>query len=223
MINHYIFNQNNRPSHHLQISSVSSVAQYFLPEVIAKLFVISPNLHIELQEERLRKNIFKAIQDNCIDIGIVNHMNQDTQKIAETFQKKGFQMEFLYSCSMSYYVRTDHPLLFVHHIDPQILAQYELISNEGILEFSQNKIPFEHIHEEQNIRYIKQMLCVNDFIAILPDFYSENDPYIQNHQIVRLAQFPLEATTNFSALYNPQNEIAKYFRGFLKQEFAQLV
>lgn len=215
MIQDYVASNGEQVIYTLKLNSIPAFENFFLPEFISSIVGEMPNLRVTLTERDNTTSI-REIVNGDVDLAIISYTNIESDSFEEMVSRKNLRMEQLYKCSMSYYVRSEHPLLKYKKISENNLANYTLLTNERLIEVKKESINFKKVIIEKNIRHMQAMLCSNDFVAILPDFLPERDIYINTGKIKPLSQLKLQATVFFGIIYRSEKELLPTEKKFIE-------
>lgn len=205
---------NKKEKGKLKIGASTTIAQYILPEILAKFNSYYKDINIELVTHN-SEDIATLLKSGKIDLGIVEGESKSSYFDYQKFKKD----EIVLVC------KTDHPLVN-KNFKIKDLYDIDLIVREqgsGTQEFIQNQLKKSGI-EVQKLNIIMQLgssesiknyLLHSEAMA----FLSINTilPELKNNQlsVIDIKNFSIERDFNFITLKGEQSELIDLFMNFI--------
>ena len=198
----------------LKIGASTTIAQYILPEILAKFNSYYKDINIELVTHN-SEDIATLLKSGKIDLGIVEGESKSSYFDYQKFKKD----EIVLVC------KTDHPLVN-KNFKTKDLYDVDLIVREqgsGTQEFIQNQLKKSGI-EVQKLNIIMQLgssesiknyLLHSEAMAFLS--ISTILPELKNNQlnVIDIKNFSIERDFNFITLKGEQSELIDLLRKFI--------
>ena len=198
----------------LKIGASTTIAQYILPEILAKFNSYYKEINIELITHN-SEDIATLLKSGKIDLGIVEGESKSSYFNYQKFKKD----EIVLVC------KTDHPLVN-KNFKTKDLYDVDLIVREqgsGTQEFIQNQLKKSGI-EVQKLNIIMQLgssesiknyLLHSEAMAFLS--ISTILPELKNNQlsVIDIKNFSIERDFNFITLKGEQSDLIDLFRKFI--------
>ncbi len=198
----------------LKIGASTTIAQYILPEILAKFNSYYKDINIELVTHN-SEDIATLLKSGKIDLGIVEGESKSSYFDYQKFKKD----EIVLVC------KTDHPLVN-KNFKTKDLYDVDLIVREqgsGTQEFIQNQLKKSGI-EVQKLNIIMQLgssesiknyLLHSEAMAFLS--ISTILPELKNNQlsVIDIKNFSIERDFNFITLKGEQSDLIDLFRKFI--------
>lgn len=198
----------------LKIGASTTIAQYILPEILAKFNSYYKDINIELVTHN-SEDIATLLKSGKIDLGIVEGESKSSYFDYQKFKKD----EIVLVC------KSDHPLVN-KNFKTKDLYDVDLIVREqgsGTQEFIQNQLKKSGIElQKLNIimqlgssESIKNYLLHSEAMAFLS--ISTILPELKNNQlsIIDIKNFSIERDFNFITLKGEQSDLIDLFRKFI--------
>jgi len=194
----------------LIIGASTTVAQYILPEILAKFNAYYKDIKIELLTHNT-EDISELLKQGKIDLGIIEGESQSSY-----FDYKIFKPDEIVLVA-----KTDHPLAYKNLVLKDLYA-LNLIFREqgsGTLEFIQNRLKEKGIHmDELNIvmhlgssESIKNYLLHSDCMAFLSISTVLNELKHNSLTIIDIKNFSIERNFHFILPKGEQSELIRFF------------
>ncbi|WP_312903032.1 LysR family transcriptional regulator [Chryseobacterium taichungense] len=201
----------------LIIGASTTIAQYILPEILAKFKSYYKDIHIELIAHNT-EIISELLKDGKIDLGIIEGESQSNY-----FDYKKFKKDEIVLVA-----KANHPLAN-KTISLKDLHSIELVLREygsGSLEFIQNRLKVKGIlADELNIvmqlgssESIKNYLLHSEGMAFLSISTVLNELKNNLLSIIDIKNFSIERDFHFILLKGEQSELIKLFLKFMNVE-----
>lgn len=198
----------------LKIGASTTIAQYILPEILAKFNSYYKDINIELVTHN-SEDIATLLKSGKIDLGIVEGESKSSYFDYQKFKKD----EIVLVC------KTDHPLVN-KNFKTKDLYDVDLIVREqgsGTQEFIQNQLKKSGVDiQKLNIimqlgssESIKNYLLHSEAMAFLS--ISTILPELKNNQlsVIDIKNFSIERDFNFITLKGEQSDLIDLFRKFI--------
>ena len=198
----------------LKIGASTTIAQYILPEILAKFNSYYKDINIELVTHN-SEDIATLLKSGKIDLGIVEGESKSSYFDYQKFKKD----EIVLVC------KSDHPLVN-KNFKTKDLYDVDLIVREqgsGTQEFIQNQLKKSGIElQKLNIimqlgssESIKNYLLHSEAMAFLS--ISTILPELKNNQlsVIDIKNFSIERDFNFITLKGEQSDLIDLFRKFI--------
>ena len=198
----------------LKIGASTTIAQYILPEILAKFNSYYKDINIELVTHN-SEDIATLLKSGKIDLGIVEGESKSSYFDYQKFKRD----EIILVC------KTDHPLVN-KNFKTKDLYDVDLIVREqgsGTQEFIQNQLKKSGVDiQKLNIimqlgssESIKNYLLHSEAMAFLS--ISTILPELKNNQlsVIDIKNFSIERDFNFITLKGEQSDLIDLFRKFI--------
>ena len=198
----------------LKIGASTTIAQYILPEILAKFNSYYKDINIELITHN-SEDIATLLKSGKIDLGIVEGESKSSYFNYQKFKKD----EIVLVC------KTDHPLVN-KNFKTKDLYDVDLIVREqgsGTQEFIQNQLKKSGIEVQKlntimqlgSSESIKNYLLHSEAMAFLS--ISTILPELKNNQlsVIDIKNFSIERDFNFITLKGEQSDLIDLFRKFI--------
>ena len=198
----------------LKIGASTTIAQYILPEILAKFNSYYKDINIELVTHN-SEDIATLLKSGKIDLGIVEGESKSSYFDYQKFKKD----EIVLVC------KTDHPLVN-KNFKTKDLYDVDLIVREqgsGTQEFIQNQLKKSGIEVQKlntimqlgSSESIKNYLLHSEAMAFLS--ISTILPELKNNQlsVIDIKNFSIERDFNFITLKGEQSDLIDLFRKFI--------
>ncbi|KEY19016.1 LysR family transcriptional regulator [Kaistella antarctica] len=198
----------------LKIGASTTIAQYILPEILAKFNSYYKNINIELVTHN-SEDIATLLKNGKIDLGIVEGESKSSYFDYQKFKKD----EIVLVC------KEDHPLVN-KNFKTKDLYDVDLIVREqgsGTQEFIQNQLKKSGVDLQKlniimqlgNSESIKNYLLHSEAMAFLS--ISTILPELKNNQlsVIDIKNFSIERDFNFITLKGEQSDLIDLFRKFI--------
>lgn len=198
----------------LKIGASTTIAQYILPEILAKFNSYYKDINIELVTHN-SEDIATLLKSGKIDLGIVEGESKSSYFDYQKFKRD----EIILVC------KTDHPLVN-KNFKTKDLYDVDLIVREqgsGTQEFIQNQLKKSGIEVQKlntimqlgSSESIKNYLLHSEAMAFLS--ISTILPELKNNQlsVIDIKNFSIERDFNFITLKGEQSDLIDLFRKFI--------
>lgn len=194
----------------LIIGASTTVAQYILPEILAKFNAYYKDIKIELLTHNT-EDISELLKQGKIDLGIIEGESQSSY-----FDYKIFKPDEIVLVA-----KTDHPLAHKNLVLKDLYT-LDLIFREqgsGTLEFIQNRLKEKGIHMDQlntvmhlgSSESIKNYLLHSDCMAFLSISTVLNELKHNSLTIIDIKNFSIERNFHFILPKGEQSELIRFF------------
>lgn len=194
----------------LIIGASTTVAQYILPEILAKFNTYYKDIKIELLTHNT-EDISELLKQGKIDLGIIEGESQSSY-----FDYKIFKPDEIVLVA-----KADHPLVHKNLIVKDLYT-VNLIFREqgsGTLEFIQNRLKEKGIHIDElntvmhlgSSESIKNYLLHSDCMAFLSISTVLNELKYNSLTIIDIKNFSIERNFHFILPKGEQSELIKFF------------
>ncbi|MFP3596702.1 LysR substrate-binding domain-containing protein [Chryseobacterium sp. SIMBA_029] len=194
----------------LIIGASTTVAQYILPEILAKFNTYYKDIKIELLTHNT-EDISELLKQGKIDLGIIEGESQSSY-----FDYKIFKPDEIVLVA-----KTDHPLAHKNLVLKD-LYNLNLIFREqgsGTLEFIQNRLKEKGIHIDElntvmhlgSSESIKNYLLHSDCMAFLSISTVLNELKYNSLTIIDIKNFSIERNFHFILPKGEQSELIRFF------------
>ncbi|KFF14747.1 transcriptional regulator [Chryseobacterium soli] len=194
----------------LIIGASTTVAQYILPEILAKFNTYYKDIKIELLTHNT-EDISELLKQGKIDLGIIEGESQSSY-----FDYKIFKPDEIVLVA-----KADHPLVHKNLIVKDLYT-LNLIFREqgsGTLEFIQNRLKEKGIHIDElntvmhlgSSESIKNYLLHSDCMAFLSISTVLNELKYNSLTIIDIKNFSIERNFHFILPKGEQSELIRFF------------